>query len=376
MNTDWESLLVRWTQAGLLSADTAGRIRAWESGRASSPGLAWPIRIAVAFGAILLAAGVLLFVSAHWDELPPAGRMSLLVSTLAVLHIAAAAVARRFEALSIALHTVGSIALGGAIALAGQIFNLDEHWPAAVLLWAAGCALAWLILGHWTQAALCAILFPWWLAGEWEARLSANGSMLPAWTGICALAFVYLAARASATDSPLRKALGWIGGLGLLPATAIVACYGPVHRSFRTPALWPESWPDWLAWIAAILLPLSFALLIDRRRIQWHAAAVLWTVLLAWIASIADARIAIYGWCLIGSVGLAAWGIRDGRAERINLGIAGLAVTVLVFYFSDVMDKLGRSASLIGVGLLFLGGGWMLERMRRHLLRQISTEAL
>ena len=46
----------------------------------------------------------------------------------------------------------------------------------------------------------------------------------------------------------------------------------------------------------------------------------------------------------------------------------GFALTVLVFYFSDVMDKLGRSASLIGLGLLFLGGGYLLEQARRRLV--------
>jgi len=47
------------------------------------------------------------------------------------------------------------------------------------------------------------------------------------------------------------------------------------------------------------------------------------------------------------AVGVIAWGLHDRRAERINLGIAGFTLTVLLFYFSDVMDKLGRSASLI-----------------------------
>ncbi len=40
----------------------------------------------------------------------------------------------------------------------------------------------------------------------------------------------------------------------------------------------------------------------------------------------------------------------------INLGSAGFAATVLWFYFSSVMDKLGRSFSLIALGLLFLAG--------------------
>jgi uncharacterized membrane protein len=74
----------------------------------------------------------------------------------------------------------------------------------------------------------------------------------------------------------------------------------------------------------------------------------------------------------VGSVGLAWWGIRESRAERINLAIAGFALTVLCFYFSDVMDKIGRSASLMLLGLLFLGGGWLLERTRRGLLARMN----
>jgi len=37
-----------------------------------------------------------------------------------------------------------------------------------------------------------------------------------------------------------------------------------------------------------------------------------------------------------------------------------------------VMDKLGRSASLIGMGVLFLLGGWSLERLRRRLVGEMQ----
>jgi uncharacterized membrane protein len=84
----------------------------------------------------------------------------------------------------------------------------------------------------------------------------------------------------------------------------------------------------------------------------------------------------VYVWCAIGSIGLACWGVRESRTERINLATAGFAITVLVFYFSSVMDKLGRSASLIVLGLLFLGGGWLLERTRRRLISQFRQEAI
>jgi len=376
MTRDWEGQLERhleqWTAAGLLDADSAGRIRAWESGRSRAQGLSWPVRIALAFGAILLGAGVLLFVSAHWDELSPAGRLSLLVSTVAVLHGAGAAVARRFEGLSVALHTVGSVTLGAAIALAGQVFNLNEHWPAAVLLWAIGCGLAWLLLRHWTQGALCAVLFPWWLAAEWDARvpLPRSPSMLPIWAGICALSFAYLSARRSPADGPLRKALTWLGGMALLPAAAVVASYGEWERRDAT---WGSK-AYWMACAVALLAPLLAALALDARRAAWSGVAIAWTLALAVTGSTPRASIAMYCWCAIGAAGLAAWGIRDARAERVNLGVAGLAITVMAFYFSNVMDKLGRSASLMGIGLLFLGGGWALERTRRRLLAHMSKE--
>ena len=74
--------------------------------------------------------------------------------------------------------------------------------------------------------------------------------------------------------------------------------------------------------------------------------------------------IALYPWWALGAIGLVAWGVRDGRGERVNLGAAIFAATVIAFYFSQVMDKLGRSASLVGLGLLFLAGGWALERVR------------
>jgi uncharacterized membrane protein len=78
------------------------------------------------------------------------------------------------------------------------------------------------------------------------------------------------------------------------------------------------------------------------------------------------------------TAGLAAFFAWYGVSQRsrllINLGSAGFAATVLWFYFSDVMGKLGRSFSLIALGVLFLLGGWLLERIRRRLVGSIAPE--
>lgn len=365
MFKDWDYYLERWAGAGLVEAETAARIRAWEKGQNRTQGLRWPVILALVLGGLLVGAGVLLFVSAQWDQLSPWQRMGLVSGMVAVFHLAGAAVAGRFAGLSVTLHTVGTVALGGGIALAGEIFNLQAHWPYAYLWWALGAALAWWLLGHWTQGALTAILAPAWLAAEWGAAMSNLPNVrtiAPAAAGICALSFVYLAGRRSPGDSVLRKALGWAGGIALIPAAFLVA----VDRGRL-----PEFGHAWFAWVLAAAVPLAASLILRGREFGLSAAAVGWTLLLA---PIAQHSMATYLWLALGSVGLAAWGIREARVERVNLGMGGFALTVLAFYFANVMGKLERSASLMGLGLLFLGGGWLLERTRRRLVAQVKEQ--
>ncbi len=370
MPNNWESHLERWTSAGVVDAATAGQIRHWEASQARPGGLRWPILLAIAFGALTLGAGVLLFVSAHWDQLDAGARMTLVLLMVAVFHAGGATVAARFQSLSIALHTVGTVALGAGIALAGQIFHLSEHWPSAVLLWAVGAAIGWIFLRHWTQAALVAILIPYWLAGEWWVRMteSRGDYIAPVAAGICALSFTYLTARRSANDGPLRKALAWLGGIALLPAAFVAA----VVATPPGPALETHV----IGWSIAGFLPLALAVALRGRAAVWNGVAVVWALLLPAVSGGPGDHILTYVWCAIGSIGLAWWGVRESRSERINLGMVGFALTLLAFYFSSVMDKLGRSASLIVLGLLFLGGGWLLERMRRRLISQMRAEVI
>jgi uncharacterized membrane protein len=367
MSKEWDVHLEQWAEAGLLGPELAIRIRDWERGQSRSSGLRWPTILALAFGAILVASGALLFVSAHWDQISPDARMALAVLMVAVFHAAGAAVARRFEGLSVALHAVGTVTLGAAIALVGQIYNLAEHWPSAVMLWAIGSALAWMLLRQWPQAALTAILAPAWLASEWFSWITDRAApyTLPVAAGICALSLTYLSARRSRTDSALRKALMWIGGIALLPSAFFLA----VVRWSKI----PDVSMTWIGWSVALLAPLAAAFLLRRREALWNIGAVVWTALLAVSNSGTGVHAPVYLCCAAGAIGLAWWGICESRPERINLAIAGFALTVLCFYFSDVMDKVGRSASLMLMGLLFLGGGWLLERTRRGLLARMNN---
>src|SRR5260370_132014 len=122
---DIEQLLKRWQSAGVLDGVAAARIRAWEAEQKRPAGLAWQGVVALILGGILLATGVVLFVSAHWEELGPGARFALVVTMVAVFHLGGALVRDNFRPLSTALHAVGTIATGAAIALVGQIFNIE-----------------------------------------------------------------------------------------------------------------------------------------------------------------------------------------------------------------------------------------------------------
>jgi uncharacterized membrane protein len=372
----WEPLLTRWIDAGLIDVDAGARVCAFEMERAGSAQLRWPIWIALAFGALMLGAGVLLFVSAHWDVLSPETRLVLVLLLVTTFHVGGASIASRFPALADALHAVGTLALGAGIFLAGQIFNLDEHWPGGVMLWALGAVIGWIVRKDLPQLTLVAILVPAWLASEWIAAVEPS---LP-FAGMAAdvllcgqflVALAYFTAVRGAVEDPRRRVLLWLGGMWLVPACLSLALYDApfLGRSQLASLPW-----DLLAsgWIIAVGAPLTLSLLLRGGAAWPNGVSAVWAVIEIGLHASRYDGVLLYVWWALGAVGLVASGIRDARAERINVGAAVFSATVLAFYFSEVFDKVGRSASLVGLGALFLVGGWLLERARRHFVLQIG----
>jgi len=375
--TDWQSYLLRGSEAGLIDASTADQIRAFEQAHAGTKKLRWPVLIALAFGGLMVCGGVLLFVAAHWDALSPAMRFGLVIAMVGGFHVAAALTAGRFPGMATTLHTIGTVTLGGGIALAGQIFNLDEHWPSGILMWAIGAGVGWLVLRQVPQLVLAALLAPAWLVSEWMVavgRLHEPTATRVAACGVVLCAVAYLTAVREGRNEDWRRALFWIGGVALLPSSlflAFAASRGWWHTELA-PSLMSALYV--IGWLVAVIGPLALAWLLRGMDAWTNAAASAWAIMLIVLAP-AGSDIALYLWWALGAVGLVAWGVRDGRGERVNFGAAIFAATVIAFYFSEVMDKLGRSASLVGLGLLFLAGGWALERVRRRLVVQARGAA-
>ena len=368
-----EEQLQRWTEAGVLDSQTAGRIREFEASREPA-GMRWPVVLAIAFGAIMVAAGVLLFVAAHWDDLSPTQRFLIVLVMIAGFHLAGGLVITRLRTLGMSLHAIGTVALGGGIFLAGQIFNLQEHWPGGILLWAIGAVLSWVVLGDWLQATLGALLLPAWIASEWSVRAEHYlGRELLLVQFLVLMAITYLSAGRGREESYFRRALVWTGSLTILPLSVILAVGAAEFFWTRSIARLPF-FLHWVGVLMAFALPLIAAAVLRGKGIVWNLGYALW----AFAFTLLDGRdlfqnITEYLLCAAASVGLVFWGLQENQGERINLGVAGFALTIIVFYFSNVMGKLGRSASLIGFGLLFLLGGWQLEKLRRKLVARTKA---
>jgi uncharacterized membrane protein len=377
-----EKKVEQWLSAGVVDANTAERIRAYEQSQGSSERLRWPVLLALGLGGVLFCAGVLLFVAAHWEELSPSSRFALVLLMVALFPASGALSSEKFPALSTTFHAIGTVCLGAGIFLAAQIFNLAENWTNGVLLWAAGALVGWFLLRKWPHAALAAVLLPVWLVGQWMNRAGLNweSRSVAVWEGLLLLALTYFTARTPDHDSSERKALVWLGGLAVLPC-AIIAIFarGEVAPAYNRDPVSPTFVT--IAWILALGAPLGLALLLRKTASWMNVVSALWVLGLGLVAPRHSFRwddwdvIGFYIWAVVGAFGLIAWGVAERRRERINLGVAGFAVTVLFFYFSSVMDKLGRAASLIGVGVLLIFGGWGLEKVRRGLVARLQEDA-
>jgi hypothetical protein len=140
------------------------------------------------------------------------------------------------------------------------------------------------------------------------------------------------------------------------------------------------------AWSVALAAPLILAWILRGRAVWINFLWVAWSYAFVRCSAMTYSgvpqfrrpllsTVLLYVLCAVGSVGLVAWGLYEKRKERLNLGILAFAISVLFFYFDSFMGKLGRSASLLVLGLLCLGGGYVLEVARRRLARRMEVPA-
>ena len=375
--------LRRWLQAELIDADVAEAIQRWEdsqlnqSKHSSVRHLTVPIRLSILLGSLLLAAGLLLFVSAHWDQMPPFWRVSLLLFIVIALHAGGAWFAERFQLMALGLHAVGTVAFGAGVFLCAQIFHLDVLWSFrwGLLLWSFGAAAGWKLLRQWPQLALLSLLLPGWIAAlimfevDRFSSSEADWAVVPIAAGALLTSLTYFTAPDRTPLTPARSVLMWMGGLALVPAAVTWAV---VATGLDLPALGQPLWLSLLVWVVTLGGPVIFGWWLRPHRFWPLALAAIWMVL-DLVIQIQGFSVLSFAWWGVGSVGLMLWGSTEARAERVNIGTVLLATTLIGFYFTEVIGRFDRSLSLLGLGLFFLVAGWGLNRLRQALLPNLPS---
>jgi len=380
--TDISTLLTRWQKAGVLDAEHAERIRAFEHEQERPTELRWQGLVALILGALLLACGLALFVSAHWDDVGPGGRYAIVMAIVAVFHMGGAWTRERYRGVSTALHAVGTAATGQAIALAGQIFNIQEHWPAAILLWASAAVAGWLLLRDQAQQTMALLLIPAWVFSEFSFYANGHIGMEP-YLGrfLLVWSMLYLTVFLGSKEKVTRGILFAASAVASITGTAMMLDGWSSYNASQT--FLPLHLQVW-GWIVIAAIPLAAALFRRLQALVPVAVGVAYTVVLPWCLWVkvehydhgnfhntwnrTEPRLLAHGLVASMAIFLIWWGVRQASKALVNLGMVWFAISVGWFYFSDLFDKMGRSLGLIGLGILFLAGGWALETMRRKLV--------
>lgn len=275
---DWESVLSRWSEAGLIADSDADAIRAWEAEQQPRSPASRVVDALTYLGVSIVVIGVLMLVGLTSDD-SPVWLLVPLASALAAGYTAAAAA--RANAASLA--DAGSAASVVLLTVVWALF-LDE-------------------IGSGDQAAI-------------------------GWLLVCIMALISGAVMVRLTRSPLALMLAG-AAVGLLPVAIAIAGSDPASGIFDD-GLWGlAGWAHWTALAATVLLGGgALAALARPRRWQqlagtdtplgWARLGVSMGAAIAVIVLAASSDRAVTDWMtLLAAVAITAWARRANQVELL-----------------------------------------------------------
>lgn len=391
-----------WVAEGAIDqnlADRLGRSLAAHEEPERANALIW---VLVSVGAVLIGGGLLLFIASQWDESSPIRRLALLlVIYLLVVGSAALAERQRLAITARGLWFLSSIAVGVNIFLIGQIFNLTLNYWQGTLLWMiATLAMGWAAPSSaqgWLAVPLGVLTLGW--ISTPSSALFDQGAFL--WDpggilGVLALVGMGLMAVALLVDDTEfdwleRPAVGF--GMGFVAVPLVVSTFHPAA----------------FAWIFGIDFRLFHVVLIvavvalvvavwNRHRdsplgVSFAAVSALLVLVLPqvsdgdgrfdnptvpWLApSFADseALFFIYNAVIFGfALGIIIIGQRYSMRSLVNVGFMMVTVLLAAVYIGRIAGALPTSLAVIVGGLALVGGAIFLERKRREVTADVSSE--
>ena len=370
-----ERKLQAWLAAGLIDADTAGRIRAWEAEH-SRPLALWAV---IGIGALAIGLGVISVVAANWEDVPGMVRLAIHLAVLLALGGFLAwrgdTLARQqpwgLEAILFVFAMLGMTFFGHI----GQVYQTSSPQWQPLAAWLALFAPLLLLRGQsWLTAALLFVVTAytaWDYASGLEPRLLDDrdpDALVTAGIALVTAAPVLLA--------PLGA---WMRGRSTRPAfwkrlEQLALAYAVGGASLIAIAAGLDRFEGGILGIAAqsergsIALVAAAAIAWSRRDRSGEATGLVMagagaSCFVAWLVSGSQLGGGILFMALW--AGIAAAALHAGWRGVFQLAVAAVAVRLIVLSFELASDLLTSGFGLIFAGLMILGVTFVALRVSR-----------
>ena len=359
--------LEAWVREGLIDADTAQRIEAYEATNRRPTAL----YALIGLGALAIGTGLVAIVAANWDAIPALVKLGVDLAIGAALALAVERLLRRGGGFAVeALLLVYYLFVLASIGLIGQVYQLGSPIHVALGVW----ALATLPLLFLAQSRFSGVLWTLglvttyvWNAVEWVDRTGDANRIDLALSLVVALPVLLLSLswalrRTSEKVSATIRDAAWVT-LVIWTFTGSFLWYQTVEGEHR------------VTWGAAVALALT-ALPIAFRKPLFRSHAATGSLALVLQAAVVipplifthDDQVVLGG--LVGLIALglfAAMAYRVGHRTAFSLLTAAIGVRIVTIYFEVFGSLMSTGVGLVTGGLLTLGVAWLWARTSSRL---------
>ncbi|MBB6050139.1 DUF2157 domain-containing protein [Armatimonas rosea] len=368
-----------WHDEGLVDAALAERLLARYDGQ-DGPARS---RLAVALsflGALLIGIGMIVFVASNWAVIPGAAKLGGLLVAMVLAYgggFRLRYVGESYHGTGNALLFLGVLLYGANVFLVAQAMHINAEAPSLLVLWAVGVLpLGWLLESR-AMLGLGLILLTVALGGEAAFWYDSPG-------GFCAVSLLWgTLLVALGRLVPRLAGLAGLGAFVVLATLTLLADFGLSFYSSPS-AEWAYLAPGGklrLVLLGAVTLATTLALLFRRGQEPLERGEGLVLLALAVLAGgllvgggIDEAllRTGFNILLLLVILGVLWVGYERREPGWVQLALAFFALEVLSRYVELLWERLPMEIFFLSAGVVLLGGGLALERMRRTLLKKLA----
>jgi uncharacterized membrane protein len=384
-----------WRASGALDADQAQRLLATlgavpraERAVSNERKLGRGVTILVNLGAIILAAGLLIFFASNWIEFGRAAKITSILALTLFFYVAGFELTREgrasFPKLGLALIFLGCVMFGTDIVLLALIYDLSaEHAWSFLVQWVAWLAVAYVVRSRlvlflgllgitaWFGAEVGYCWGGYWLYLGRPFHFIGLGVTLIAVGGV------------HAWRGRREFAAAWaLVGLLLVYLSTLILSIFDLQKNFRLEMSVAPSLV-WLLFSAPYVLDIVILAVIHfkwRRMSLAEPPAMLALILLIALTIVSVVAITPQSrelWFILLLTVLTASGIYLGIAWEspvfLNTSLVFFAINLYTRFYEYFWDAMPKSLFfVVGGAALILGGIWV-ERMRRRVVRQFGT---